>query len=59
MLIKNLGAAWALTGLIGLVVVGFVFFDTERCYRNNAACIDQNNHASINNNSSPIVIIGK
>ena len=56
MLIKNWGAAWALTGLISLVAVAFLLFDTPHCYYNKSGCINQDQHSTADKDRSGVFV---
>src|SRR5271166_3686464 len=51
MYIKNWGAAWALVGLVGITAVGFLFFDTPHCKRNETNCIHNYSKTTKDSNS--------
>ena len=58
MLVKNYGAASALTSLVVIAVIGFLFFDTPHCYSDKSACISQyHNRAIYNNSSEPLLSV--
>jgi hypothetical protein len=55
-MIKNWGAVCALSALLSLPIVGFLFFDGPHCYNDDTACRSQYNQRTVNNDRTSVFV---